>query len=132
MGILVAANRFAEAFGDKAWQYALAVHIFSWYVQIHLGHGVFEGACARGDAALLARWLDALRPHPARHLAGRKPALLDSFFQSLVLAPFFVYMEVGFFLGFRQEFHKQLRDEIGKRRVAWRKSLKADSKPKAT
>lgn len=60
--------------------------------------------------------------------AGRKPALLDSFFQSLVLAPFFVYMEVGFFLGFRQEFHKQLRDEVGKRRVAWRKSLKAEGK----
>ena len=37
-----------------AWAYAIAVHILSWYVQIHVGHVMLE---------------------------HRKPALLDSFFQ---------------------------------------------------
>ena len=37
-----------------AWAWALGVHLFSWYAQIHLGHIVME---------------------------KRKPALLDSFFQ---------------------------------------------------
>ena len=37
-----------------AWAYAIAAHILSWYVQIHVGHVMLE---------------------------HRKPALLDSFFQ---------------------------------------------------
>jgi 2-hydroxy fatty acid dioxygenase len=41
-------------------------------MQIHPGHAVFE---------------------------GRKPALLDSFVQSLVVAPLFVFLELLFALG---------------------------------
>lgn len=57
---------------------------------------------------------------------------MDSFFQSLVLAPFFVYMEVAFYLGFRKEFHKKLVDEVGRRRFKWRASLRAAGKAKET
>lgn len=38
----------------NAWAWALGVHVLSWYMQIHPGHAILE---------------------------GRKPALLDSFFQ---------------------------------------------------
>jgi uncharacterized membrane protein YGL010W len=38
----------------QAWQWALLVHVFSWYMQIHPGHAILE---------------------------GRKPALLDSLVQ---------------------------------------------------
>jgi uncharacterized membrane protein YGL010W len=61
------AHAFVQSYGLLAWQPALAVHILSWYMQIHPGHGVFE---------------------------GRKPALMDSFVQSLVTAPLFVWFEV--------------------------------------
>ena len=33
----------------------------------------------------------------------RRPALLDSFFQSLVLAPLFVWFELLFLLGYRKD-----------------------------
>lgn len=38
----------------NAWAWALVIHVLSWYMQIHPGHAILE---------------------------GRKPALLDSFFQ---------------------------------------------------
>ena len=42
------------------------------------------------------------------HTEGRKPALMDSFFQSLVLAPFFVFYELLFMFGY----NKQLQDDL--------------------
>eukprot|EP00891_Asterochloris_glomerata_P003133 jgi/Astpho2/3133/Aster-03417 len=68
-----------------AWAWALGVHLFSWYAQIHLGHIVME---------------------------KRKPALLDSFFQSLVLAPLFVWLEFLFALGYRKEYQALLNKRI--------------------
>jgi uncharacterized membrane protein YGL010W len=44
---------------------------------------------------------------------GRAPALLDSLLQSLVLAVFFVWLEVLFFLGYRPELHKRLQSKTG-------------------
>jgi len=83
--LFLSANAFYAHFGDKAFTYALALHILSWYMQIHPGHGVFE---------------------------GRKPSLTDSFFQSLVLAPLFVWFEVLFALGYRREFRARLQTRI--------------------
>mmetsp|Transcript_13906 Transcript_13906/g.22703 ORF Transcript_13906/g.22703 Transcript_13906/m.22703 type:complete len:212 (+) Transcript_13906:59-694(+) len=65
-------------------KWALVLHIFAWYMQIHPGHAILE---------------------------GRKPALLDSFVQSLTLAPLFVFYEVIWFLvpGYQEEMQKNVQ-----------------------
>lgn len=45
---------------------------------------------------------------------------MDSFFQSLVMAPFFVFLEVLFFFGFRPKFRAQLQAEVDRRCKAWK------------
>merc|ERR1711977_652946 len=60
---------------------------------------------------------------------GRAPALLDSLFQSLVLAVFFVFMEVLFMAGYRPELHKRLQNRIGKEVLAYRQAKKREGKP---
>ncbi|KAJ7228942.1 hypothetical protein GGX14DRAFT_616000 [Mycena pura] len=44
----------------------------------------------------------------------RSPALLDNILGAVVLAPFFVHLEILFALGYRPEMHKRLTNEIGK------------------
>lgn len=68
---------------------AVGVFLFSWIVQF-LGHGVFE---------------------------GRAPALLDNVFQAFVLAPFFVWMEFLFYLGYRPELKGRV-DKMVEKEVA--------------
>lgn len=85
------------------------LHAFSWVAQF-LGHGVAE---------------------------KRAPALLDNliggtiFFcdltrsscsSAVVLAPFFVHLEVLFALGYRPEMHKQLNNDVGKEITKLRKA----------
>jgi len=85
-GLVLSANAFYKYFGpEKAWLYALAIHVLSWYMQIHPGHMMLE---------------------------GRKPALTDAFFQSLVLAPLFVWFEVLFFVGLKKELYEKLERRI--------------------
>ncbi|KAJ7095103.1 hypothetical protein B0H15DRAFT_828085 [Mycena belliarum] len=62
------------------------LHASSWVAQF-LGHGVAE---------------------------KRAPALFDNLIGAVVLAPFFVHLEILFKLGYRPEMHKQLNNEIGK------------------
>lgn len=70
----------------------------------------------------------AIRPHSPRahsHLCaatGRRPALFDNLFQSFVLAPFFVFLEVLFKLGYRPALHRAINNETGKRILAFRKA----------
>ena len=67
----------SEAFRDvvpNAWAWALGVHIVGWVMQIYPGHMLAE---------------------------KRRPALMDSFFQSLVLAPLFVWFELLFLIGYK-------------------------------
>lgn len=68
----------------------MGVFIVSWIAQF-IGHGAFE---------------------------GRAPALLDNLVQAVVLAPFFVWMEFLFKLGYRPELRarvdKQIEREIEK------------------
>ncbi len=60
--------------------------MFAWIAQF-VGHGAFE---------------------------GRAPALLDNLLQSLVLAPFFVFMELLFMFGYRPELQKRVNDAVEK------------------
>lgn len=80
------ANHLAFSSPNALW-IALAVHLLSWFMQIYPGHIVLE---------------------------RRRPALLDSFFQSLILAPIFTFFELLFALGFR----KKLYDRVTRRVVA--------------
>ncbi|GAA5935874.1 2-hydroxy-palmitic acid dioxygenase MPO1 [Sporobolomyces koalae] len=70
---------------DQAMKYAAFGFVASWIAQF-IGHGKFE---------------------------GRAPALLDSLLQSLVLAVFFVWLEVLFFLGYRPALFKRLQNKTG-------------------
>lgn len=79
-----AANAF-KASVPGAWAWTLGVHILSWFMQIVPGHA----------------WAE-----------GRKPALLDSFFQSLVLAPLFVWFELLFHLGYRPALRKEVAAKV--------------------
>lgn len=67
--------------------------LFSWIAQF-IGHGAFE---------------------------GRAPALFDNLLQAFVLAPFFVWMEILFALGYRPELkgrvEKMVEKEIQKYRA---------------
>eukprot|EP00197_Chlamydomonas_leiostraca_P008802 CAMPEP_0202864212 /NCGR_PEP_ID=MMETSP1391-20130828/4547_1 /ASSEMBLY_ACC=CAM_ASM_000867 /TAXON_ID=1034604 /ORGANISM="Chlamydomonas leiostraca, Strain SAG 11-49" /LENGTH=166 /DNA_ID=CAMNT_0049543935 /DNA_START=177 /DNA_END=677 /DNA_ORIENTATION=- len=83
----ITSTQFAAANPQHGWQIALGVHVFSWYMQIHPGHAVFE---------------------------GRKPALLDSLVQAFALAPLFVWFEALFLLGYRRRLQQQLEVQIDK------------------
>ncbi|BDA43170.1 Uncharacterized endoplasmic reticulum membrane protein YGL [Coccomyxa sp. Obi] len=74
------ATAFAQ-YVPYAWAWAIGLHILSWYLQVEVGHILIE---------------------------HRKPALLDSFMQSLVLAGLFAWMEGLFALGYRPKLHAEL------------------------
>nr|POF26360.1 putative endoplasmic reticulum membrane protein c16e8.02 [Quercus suber] len=80
------ANHLTSAYGMKANYIAIGVHVFSWLAQF-VGHGVYE---------------------------GRAPALLDNLVQAIFLAPFFVWLEVLFMLGYRPELKSRLDRAVQK------------------
>lgn len=80
------ANTLTKTYGMTANYYALGVHVISWLAQF-VGHGMFE---------------------------GRAPALLDNLVQAFFLAPFFVWLEVLFYLGYRPELRSRLDDAVEK------------------
>lgn len=80
------ANYLTSTYGATANYWALALFTGSWIAQF-IGHGVFE---------------------------GRAPALFDNLVQALFLAPFFVWMEILFFLGYRPELKSRLDVAIEK------------------
>ncbi|TEB29577.1 DUF962-domain-containing protein [Coprinellus micaceus] len=63
-----------------------ALHVFTWIAQFY-GHGVHE---------------------------KRAPALLDNLVGALVLAPFFVHLEILYHFGYRPDMHKRITNAIGK------------------
>ncbi|CAO3697166.1 unnamed protein product [Rhizopus stolonifer] len=65
---------------------AITIHIISWIFQF-LGHGLAE---------------------------KRSPKLLDNLVQALVSAPYFVFFEILFKLGYRPDLHKEVSIEIEK------------------
>ena len=69
------------------WKWAIGLHALAWYMQLHPGHAVLE---------------------------RRKPALLDGFVQAFAAAPLFVWLEVLFCFGYRQD----LRAAVHRRAAA--------------
>jgi len=76
---------------------AMVLHVSSWVAQIY-GHQVHE---------------------------GRAPALLDNLVGALVLAPFFVHLEVLFGLGLYSDFHRQINNGIGVEIAKYRREIAA-------
>jgi len=89
---LLSATAFSRTAGHIT--QAAILHTFSWVAQF-IGHGVAE---------------------------GRAPALFDNLIGAVVLAPFFVHLEILFTLGYRPGMHKQLNNEIGKEITKIRKA----------
>ncbi|KAJ1858568.1 hypothetical protein LPJ73_001888 [Coemansia sp. RSA 2703] len=77
----------------------IGLFVFSWIIQF-IGHGAFE---------------------------KRAPALMDNIVQALVMAPFFVFLEVLFALGYRPSLHRELRSEVGVRILAFRRQQKRET-----
>ncbi|THV74105.1 DUF962 domain-containing protein [Aureobasidium pullulans] len=97
------ANHLTSTYGMAANYYALGLHIFAWLAQF-VGHGIFE---------------------------GRAPALLDNLVQALFLAPFFVWLEVLFFLGYRPELKARLDQSVAKEVAKFKASKTSKGKGKA-
>ncbi|KAL8780993.1 MAG: hypothetical protein Q9203_000343 [Teloschistes exilis] len=94
------ANHLTSTYGQTANYWALGLHVASWIAQF-LGHGVFE---------------------------GRAPALLDNLVQAFFLAPFFVWMEVLFRLGYRPELRKRLEEAVDEEVQRYRSSKSKSNK----
>lgn len=88
------ANHLTTEYGMIANYWAIGIHLISWVAQF-IGHGVFE---------------------------GRAPALLDNLVQAAFLAPFFVWMEVLFMLGYRPELKARIESKVVKEVERFRKS----------
>lgn len=84
IGATAYANYLTKNYGMTANLIAVTLHITCWLGQF-IGHGAFE---------------------------GRAPALLDNLVQALFLAPFFVWMETLFFLGYRPELKARLENAV--------------------
>jgi len=88
---------------DQPWGYKVALSLFglSWVAQF-AGHGLAE---------------------------KRAPALLDNLLGGLVLAPFFVHLEILFALGYRRQLHKEVTDGITAAIVEFRTERGSDQTP---
>ncbi len=96
LGATAYANHLTSAYPSTANSYALALFVAAWIAQF-VGHGVFE---------------------------GRAPALLDNLVQALFLAPFFVWMEVLFWFGYRPELKARLDRAVEREIEKWRAKVK--------
>ena len=93
-------NHLTSTYGSTATYWSLAIQGVAWIAQF-VGHGVFE---------------------------GRAPALLDNLVQAFFLAPFFVWLEVLFFFGYRPNLKARIDKAVGAE-VAKFNNAK-DNKPK--
>jgi uncharacterized membrane protein YGL010W len=76
-------NKLSVEHGSQALWIAGIVNVGSWIAQF-LGHGIFE---------------------------KRAPAMKDNFVQAFFLAPFFVWFELLFSLGYRPELHQRIEEK---------------------
>ncbi|ORX56996.1 DUF962-domain-containing protein [Hesseltinella vesiculosa] len=90
-GMLYTATQFQRT-NPNANKIALAIHAISWIFQF-LGHGVAE---------------------------KRKPRLMDNFMQAMVSAPYFVWFELLFSLGYRPKLYKTVMSEVEQNVAAFR------------
>eukprot|EP00127_Corallochytrium_limacisporum_P004262 Clim_evm207s157 gene=Clim_evmTU207s157 len=96
----ISAGQFRDALGDDAVTLSLIVHATGWAMQF-IGHGVAE---------------------------GRKPALMDNLFQSVFLAPLFVYLEVLFHFGYNPQLQKEIQVLVAADIAAFKAESKKKSK----
>lgn len=93
------ANHLTTKYGMTANYWAICFHVGSWLAQF-VGHGAFE---------------------------GRAPALLDNLVQAAFLAPFFVWMEILFMLGYRPELKSRVDAKVEKEIERYRNSKHKDN-----
>lgn len=86
VGSTIYSTNLVSEYGSLANKYAGAANVVSWIMQF-VGHGLAE---------------------------GRAPALLDNLVQALFLAPFFVWFEILFMLGYRPALKARLDTAIEK------------------
>jgi uncharacterized membrane protein YGL010W len=84
IGATAYSNHLTSIYGATANKWAAAVNIVCWIAQF-IGHGKFE---------------------------GRAPALLDNLVQAIFLAPFFVWFEILFSLGYRPELKRRIDQAV--------------------
>ncbi|KAL0085974.1 hypothetical protein J3Q64DRAFT_1739431 [Phycomyces blakesleeanus] len=84
-------------------QEALVLHIVSWIFQF-IGHGVAE---------------------------KRSPRLVDNLVQALVSAPYFVFFEILFYLGYRPDLYREMSIDVAKDVKAFRARREAQRKAKS-
>jgi len=77
--------------GIDIWKIALFLHAFSWYMQIHPGHAIYEGV---------------------------KPALLDSMAQAFSVAPLFAFYEGIWFFGYQPDLQDLVVQSVNANRAA--------------
>jgi uncharacterized membrane protein YGL010W len=102
LGATAYANHVCQAYGAEANKWAGVLQVIAWISQF-IGHGVYEKIA---------------------------PALLDNLVQALLLAPFFVFLEVSFMVGYRPELKARLDASTKKARkeLEEKKSKKALTK----
>merc|ERR1712217_726639 len=74
------------------WMFAVFANALGWWAQVHLGHVVYE---------------------------GRKPALVDSFGQALVVSPLFIFYETAWKLGLMPALRAEVADGVAQLHQAW-------------
>lgn len=79
--VWLGAEHLRQTYPSEAWLWAVYAHVLGWFMQIVPGHGYFE---------------------------KRKPSLMDSFVQSLLLAPLFVWFELLFLCGYRKTLYAEV------------------------
>jgi len=68
----------------------------------------------------VASWVAQIVAH--KFAEGRSPALLDNPVNALVLAPFFVHLEILFKLGYKPAMFRQLQNDVGVEITRFRKA----------
>lgn len=97
------ANHLTTVHGKTANYWSIGINLASWIAQF-VGHGIFE---------------------------GRAPALLDNLVQAIFLAPFFVWMEFLFMLGYRPELKSRLDVAVEKQVAEFKGSRKGKANGQA-
>ena len=102
---------------------AAAIHAISWVAQF-LGHGLAE---KRAPALLdnLVGGMLLFSTSPGHSMT------LPTCITAVVLAPFFVHLEILFSLGYRPAMHRRIKNEIGKEITRIRKAQGEKRRQKA-
>ncbi|PGH33614.1 hypothetical protein GX50_03603 [[Emmonsia] crescens] len=95
-------NHLTATYGPTATYWGLAIQVVAWIAQF-IGHGAFE---------------------------GRAPALLDNLVQAFFLAPFFVWLEVLFSLGYRPQLKARIDRAVMKEVSKFNEAKKGKGKGK--